>query len=142
MRALLMAGMILTPMAAMADGLNGFVTRDRLPEPPLPVLVQGALVWEGTCQNCHGGNKLTGAPKVTSEKDWAPRIAKGINTLNTHAIDGFIGPKYTQMPAKGGNPDLSDDDVRAAVAFMVWVSGGQDAALAWAQETQTNSETE
>ena len=137
MRPLLPLLICLAPSLALAGELEGFVTRDRLPDPELPVLMRGGSVWEDTCQNCHGGNKLTGAPKVTSAEVWAPRIAQGLDTLFSHAIDGFIGAKYAQMPARGGNPDLTDEDVRAAVAFMVWASGGQDAALAWAETQET-----
>lgn len=123
------------PLPGLTAELEGFVTRDRLADPDLPVLMQGGEIWQGTCENCHGGNKLTGAPKITSTTDWAPRISKGFDVLFAHAIEGFTGPKYTQMPARGGNSELSDDDVRAAVAFMVWASGGADVAQSWANET-------
>ncbi len=118
---------------AMAQELKGFVSRDRLPDPSMPALLAGGETWKDSCQNCHGGNKLTGAPKITSLKAWAPRIDQGMDVLFDHAIKGFTGPKYTKMPARGGNADLSDEDVRAAVAFMVWASGGKAVAETWAQ---------
>ena len=99
--------------------------------------MQGGAVWEDTCQNCHGGNKLTGAPKITSTDAWAPRIAQGLDVLFGHAIEGFIGPKYAEMPARGGNSDLTDDEVRAAVAFMIWASGGSELASEWATSQET-----
>lgn len=135
MRHLLLVLLVL-PALAIAEPLEGFVTRDRLPDPENATLMQGGVIWEDTCQNCHGGNKLTGAPKITSVEDWAPRIEQGFDVLFDHAINGFIGPKYKEMPSRGGNADLSDAEVQAAVAFMVWASGGVDAALDWA-ETQT-----
>ena len=113
-------------------GLDGFVTVDRLPVPEHPVLAAGRLVWADNCQNCHGGDKFTGAPKITSTRAWSPRIEQGFDVLIDHAVNGFIGPKYTQMPARGGNPDLSDDQVASAIAFMVWASGSKDAAIAHA----------
>lgn len=103
--------------------MEGFVTVDRLPTPQDARLIQGRAVWEDTCQNCHGGNKLTGAPKITATTAWAPRIEQGLAVLFDHAINGFTGPKYTLMPARGGNDDLSDEEVEAAVRFMVWASG-------------------
>ncbi len=109
-------------------GLDGFVAVERLPIPEEPVLQEGRSVWGDTCQNCHGGNKATGAPKVTSTKAWAPRVEKGLEVLIDHALNGFIGPKYTQMPARGANPDLTDAEVAAAVLFMVWASGGAETA--------------
>lgn len=109
-------------------GLTGFVTVERLPMPPA-ALAGGRAVWEETCQACHGGNKATGAPKITATRKWAPRIAQGFPTLIAHATDGFVGPTYTEMPPRGGNPDLSDAEIAAAVAFMVWASGGAEDAL-------------
>ncbi|MBC55974.1 MAG: hypothetical protein CL814_03460 [Confluentimicrobium sp.] len=145
----ILLGLALAPAPAAAGpeladvlsdrGLPGFVKVDMLPVPAEPLLVQGRAVWGGLCQNCHGGNKATGAPKITAIRTWAARIAQGMPVLVDHAINGFTGPKYTEMPARGGNPDLTDAEVAAAVAFMVWASGGADAALAFA-ETQTPTE--
>ena len=118
-----------------AKGMKGMVRLDRLPVPDDPVLARGREAWGGTCVNCHGGNRATGAPKITSADDWSPRIAQGIDTLFSHAIDGFMGPKFTQMPPRGGS-DLSDEDIFAAVAFMIWASGGADQALAYAQSKE------
>ena len=123
------------PTLASEAGLDGFITFDRLPVPEHPVLATGHSIFGDTCQNCHGGNKATGAPKVTSTKAWAPRIDQGMDVLIDHALNGFVGPTYTQMPARGANPDLTDAEVTAAVAFMVWSSGG-------AEMVQTYLETE
>lgn len=112
-------------------GLDGFVTVDRIPVPDHPTLQSGQVVWGGLCQNCHGGDRLTGAPKITATDVWAPRIEQGLPTLIDHAINGFYGPTYKEMPPRGGNPDLTDAQVIAAVAFMVWASGGADEALAY-----------
>ncbi|PWR01201.1 cytochrome c5 family protein [Meridianimarinicoccus roseus] len=130
------AGLAADPVASPA-GLDGFVRTDRLPMPPDPFLAVGRTVWGATCENCHGGNKLTGAPKITSTADWAPRIAQGMDLLVAHATDGFMGPRFTEMPARGGNAALGDAEVAAAVAFMVWASGGAEAALDFARPFQT-----
>lgn len=114
------------PSLASDRGMDGFITADRLPEPEDPVLALGYATFAETCQNCHGGNRATGAPKVTSLRNWAPRIEQGMDVLIDHATNGFIGPKYTEMPARGANPDLTDEEVAAAVAFMVWTSGGAE----------------
>lgn len=117
-------------------GLDGFVQVDRLPVPEHPVLARGREIWGETCQNCHGGNKLVGAPKITSTRAWAPRIDRGMDMLIARAIEGFIGPAYAQMPARGGNDALGDADIGAAVAFMVWASGGDRIAAAYADTQQ------
>jgi len=126
--ALSAASPVAADQVASRAGLDGFVTLDRLPIPDQPELALGREIWGDSCENCHGGNKLTGAPKITSTKAWAPRIEQGLALLVQHASEGFIGPKYKQMPARGGNPDLSDTDVAQAVAFMVWASGGAQIA--------------
>lgn len=78
----------------------------------------GKEIWEGTCSACHKSG-LLGAPKIGDKAAWAPRIAKGMDTLKKHALGGF-----NQMPAHGGNPSLSDEDVVKAMEYMVSQSGG------------------
>lgn len=73
----------------------------------------GEQIVTSVCAACHGAG-LMQSPKLGSADDWAPRIEKGIDTLYNHAINGF-----NMMPAKGGRADLSDDDIKAAVDYMV-----------------------
>ena len=77
----------------------------------------GKSAYNRTCALCHGAG-VAGAPKPGDKEDWAPRIAQGKDTMYKHAIEGFTGAKGL-MPARGGSPNLSDDDVKAAVDFMV-----------------------
>ena len=79
--------------------------------------VVGKSVYGKTCSLCHAAN-VAGAPKPGDKVDWAPRIAQGMGVLHKHALEGFTGAKG-QMPARGGSTTLTDDEVKAAVAFMV-----------------------
>jgi cytochrome c5 len=78
---------------------------------------KGEKVFKGTCAMCHQTG-AAGAPIVGNKDDWGPRIAQGMPTLYDHALKGFTGKKG-QMPAKGANPSLPDDDVKAGVDYMV-----------------------
>ena len=73
----------------------------------------GKGVYEQICQACHAAG-LTGAPKLGDKTAWAPRIARGETVLMQNALKGI-----RMMPPRGGNPGLSDEQVRAAVAYMV-----------------------
>jgi cytochrome c5 len=79
--------------------------------------MDGKTVFQTVCSACHGTG-IAGAPKVGDKAAWAPRIAQGVETLDKHAIGGFQG-KSGVMPAKGGRVDMSDDNVKAAVEYMV-----------------------
>ena len=74
----------------------------------------GKTVVETKCSMCHTAG-VAGAPKLNNAGDWAPRIAKGIEVLYKHGIEGF----GAAMPAKGMCMDCSDDEIKAAVDFMV-----------------------
>ena len=76
-------------------------------------LAKGEKIYGATCLACHGGGVM-GAPKFADRAAWQPRIAKGTLALYTSAVDGF-----KTMPAKGGNMMLKDDEVKAAVDYMV-----------------------
>lgn len=89
------------------------------PAAPAPVAqakVDGQAVYDKACTICHGAG-IAGAPKVGDKAAWSARIAQGQATLYEHAIKGVRG-----MPAKGGNPALSDAEVKAAVDMMVGMS--------------------
>jgi cytochrome c5 len=72
----------------------------------------GQMVYESICATCHATG-LSGAPKFAEAGSWAPHLAKGFDILVKHAIEGF-----NAMPAKGGDPSLTDEEVARAVAYM------------------------
>ncbi|MGP4952486.1 c-type cytochrome [Psychrobacter sp. T6-1] len=72
----------------------------------------GAAVYNAVCQTCHASG-LLGSPMLGDAGAWGPRIAKGADTLYTHAIQGF-----NAMPAKGG-ADIPDEEVQNAVDYMI-----------------------
>ncbi|MFO8024834.1 c-type cytochrome [Thiohalophilus sp.] len=73
----------------------------------------GKSVYDSACMACHASG-AAGAPILGDKGAWEDRIAKGDDTLFDHAINGFKG-----MPPRGGNADLSDEEVKAAVEYMV-----------------------
>ena len=77
----------------------------------------GQQVYQATCVVCHGTG-IAGAPKLDDKGQWAKRIAKGVDTLYASAVNGVTGSAGA-MPAKGGNPALSNAEVKAAVDYIV-----------------------
>jgi len=72
----------------------------------------GKKLYDSVCMACHAAG-VAGAPKFGDKAAWAERIKQGVATLDEHAIKGL-----NAMPPKGGS-QASDDDVKAAVAYMV-----------------------
>ena len=79
--------------------------------------VDGRKVYQASCVACHGAG-IAGAPMVGNAAAWMSRIEAGADSLYTNAINGFQGSSGV-MPGKGGNSALSDDEVKAAVDYMV-----------------------
>ncbi len=77
----------------------------------------GAEVVQQVCSACHAAGVL-GAPKIGAKGDWEPRLAQGFDTLLKHSIKGIRA-----MPPKGGNPGLSEDELKAALTEMLKQSG-------------------
>jgi cytochrome c5 len=69
------------------------------------------------CAMCHEAG-LMNAPKIGDKAQWEPRIAQGYETLVKHAVEGI-----RTMPAKGGNPDLTEGEIASAVAIMANKAG-------------------
>jgi cytochrome c5 len=78
---------------------------------------KGKEVYDGVCFVCHTPG-AAGAPKLGDAAEWGKRAAQGNDVLYDHAINGYMG-QAGMMPPKGGRPDISDDDVKAAVDYMV-----------------------
>lgn len=74
---------------------------------------QGKAIYDKACAACHAAG-VAGAPKIGDKAAWAPRLKSGADALHASAIKG-----KGAMPPKGGNPGLSDADVKAAVDFML-----------------------
>jgi len=94
---------------------------------PLPMesaalhgLATGEKVYRNTCSLCHRLG-VRGAPRLGDTEDWALRLAQGNETLYGHSISGYRGSKGS-MPSRGSNARLSEDEVKAAVDYMVWYS--------------------
>ena len=78
----------------------------------------GQRVYNGLCISCHNG--LPNIPKVGDKAAWESRIAQGMALLYEHSIKRFISEGgLIAMPPKGGNLNLSDEEVKAAVDYMV-----------------------
>lgn len=72
----------------------------------------GAKLYEAKCKLCHEKGLLN-APKFANPEDWAPRIAKGKETLYKHSAEGF-----NAMPAQAAD-GVTVEQVHAAVDYMV-----------------------
>lgn len=78
----------------------------------------GKTIYDHLCTSCHTAG-IAGAPKLGNKAMWGPRIAEGIDTLVKHAENGYTGPDGNHMPARGGNPALTDAQIKAAVTWIV-----------------------
>jgi cytochrome c5 len=76
-------------------------------------LEQGKQIVQSSCFACHGTG-AAGAPKIGDKAAWAPRIAQGRETLLTHSIQGLRA-----MPPRGACMTCSDDDLKAAIDYMI-----------------------
>src|SRR5262245_57217196 len=79
----------------------------------------GKQVVDAACAACHATG-VNGAPKIGDKKAWEKRAAQGLTSLTDHALNGI-----RQMPAHGGNPNLTDLEIARAIAYMVNQSGGR-----------------
>lgn len=77
----------------------------------------GEARYAKTCFACHDQG-VGGAPKKGDKAAWAPRIAQGDAVLIKHAFEGFQG-KAGYMPPRGACADCSDEELKAAVAYLV-----------------------
>jgi len=87
--------------------------RDLPPEVEDKSISQAEKMYNDSCKLCHASDNM-GAPAVGDIGTWDQVMVKGLDKVVHNAVAGMGG-----MPAKGGNMDLSDADVKAIVEFMV-----------------------
>lgn len=103
---------------AMAEPDAAVVAADAKTDDAAPEVVavsaggDGEALYNKQCMACHASGLLN-APKYGDKDAWAPRIAKGKETLYTHAAKGF-----NQMNAQV-NAEVNEEQVHAAVDYMV-----------------------
>ena len=102
----------ISPVGKLAIGAAASIVPVANAEP-----MPGDKVYNSACSACHGAG-VAGAPKLGDIASWSERIGKGTEALYANAINGYSG-SAGYMPPKGGNANLSDADVKAAVDYMV-----------------------
>ena len=101
--------------ARLTDKADTTPTNQEAPQPTEPVATvgPGEGLYNSVCQACHVAG-VAGAPKTGDAAAWAPRISNGKDYLYNSVING-----KNMMPARGGATNASDDDIKAAVDFML-----------------------
>src|SRR5690606_35390370 len=79
--------------------------------------MDGSVIFGNLCTGCHTSG--VGNAPTMDQAHWTARIAQGTETLYKHAIEGYTGPDGGIMPPKGGNPALTDEQVKATVDWML-----------------------
>jgi len=78
-----------------------------------PAARSGEEIVKLRCADCHETGK-NNAPKIGDKSAWIPRLKPGFDSLVQSAIHG-----HGAMPARGGMPDLTDAEIRSAIAYMI-----------------------
>lgn len=103
-------------VALMGEASDEMAAATIAPEPVAAVMT-GPQVYNAACQACHTAG-VGGAPVLGAADQWTARVDQGRNTLEDHVINGYQG-EAGYMPPKGGRLDLSDEEILAALDFML-----------------------
>lgn len=86
--------------------------------PATPAVARtGEQVFNTVCTACHTAGILN-APKIDDKAAWEPRAAKGLSGLLASSTTGL-----NQMPAKGGDPSLTEQELSEAITYMLGKAG-------------------
>jgi len=105
------------PLGVLATTLEEAKKASFVAEAPVVAVASEPMtaeqIYNTACMACHATG-VAGAPKTGDVAAWAPRIAQGDDVLFEHATKGFKG-----MPPRGGSSQLTNEDITAAINFMV-----------------------
>ncbi|MFT6791609.1 MAG: cytochrome c5 [Cellvibrionaceae bacterium] len=74
---------------------------------------KGEAIYVKACKVCHAQG-IIGAPVLGNQANWRDRKGQGVGVLVQHAVNG-----YGLMPAKGGKTELTDQEIRYVVKYML-----------------------
>ncbi len=81
--------------------------------------MSGEQVFKSTCISCHGASGKGVIPGVPDFTQPGGRLSKSDDVLFEHIRDGFQTPGNTMvMPPGGGNPELSNNDLKAVLKYL------------------------
>jgi cytochrome c len=106
------------PLLRIKNELNNFnppvSTKRDLPDAKTVETVKpGQQAYENSCSACHG-NAAIGAPVVGDKSAWKEVMNKGLDKVYHNGINGI-----NSMPPKGGNMDLSDEEMKTIINYMI-----------------------
>jgi mono/diheme cytochrome c family protein len=119
----------LTAITTLADASPSPTTA--LPGDP----TRGATVYGQNCATCHGANLEGGIGAVLNPIDKLPGVPSSLDPafliqIITNGRQPQAGdPKTIPMPAKGGNPNLTDQDIKDLAAYIIQSNQINPAAL-------------
>lgn len=106
-------------LAPVASAITSAATPQPTAAAAPAAAMSGEQIVTNVCSACHGSGML-GAPKIGSKADWESKLkaAGGVDAAIKNAIHG-IG----NMPPRGGDSSLSDQEIHEAVEYMLGKSG-------------------
>jgi cytochrome c5 len=107
----------IAPLGSVRSGEAGAaalaVAQSAATDPVVEAAVNGSEVYGGLCKTCHDAG-VAGAPIPGSDLMAAREAERGLDGLVQNVINGL-----NVMPPRGGNPSLTDEQIQAAVEFML-----------------------
>ena len=104
------------PVSTINTDPNAVSVAPQSNQAPFDGSLDGQVIYDNVCMACHTTG-AGGSPKLV-HAEWDARVAQGNETLYKHAIEGYTGNSGL-MPAKGGRTDLTDEQVKASVDYMI-----------------------
>jgi cytochrome c5 len=81
--------------------------------------LSGKAIYNKTCIACHGGDGKGVLPGVPDFTKLDGRLSKSDEELLQNITEGFQTPGSPMaMPAKGGNTELTEADIKAVLVYM------------------------
>ena len=86
---------------------------------PVYADINGEMIYTKNCMVCHaddGSGAMPGVADLTENREW---LILPETQLLSRLKKGIQKPGATvTMPPKGGNPNLTDDDIKAVITYM------------------------